>query len=155
MDIQSLETQNILLIILSLLVFVLIIQNIFLRMKYKKIFRQNEGFSMEDVLSSHFSRTDSIEKEIKNIFDKILKIESHSKGLVQSAKIKRYNPFKDSGSDQSFTISLLDGKNNGLLLTGLHSREGIRIYAKPVENGVSQHKLSEEESEILKESFNK
>ncbi len=153
MNIQSLEAQNVLLIILSLLVLILIIQNIFLRKKYKKIFKQNNGLSIENVLSGHLSRTDDIENKIKELFSNILKIENHSKNLINSAKIKRYNPFKDSGSDQSFTISLLDGKNSGLLLTGLHSREGIMIYAKPVKNGVSQYKLSNEELGILNESL--
>ncbi len=153
MSLQSLEIQNILLITLSVLVFLLIIQNFFLRKRYKKIFKKNDEYSIENVLSEHLSRTGKTERNIKKLMDDIIKLEKHSESLVRRTLIKRYNPFKDSGSDQSFTISLLDGTNNGLLLTGLYSRDGVRVYAKPVENGLTKHGLSNEEAEILKESI--
>ena len=153
MDLQSLETQNLLLIALSILVFILVFQNFFLRSRYKKIFRKSDGFSIENVLSGQLSKADKLERDIEGLVADLMKLEKHSKGLTKKAAIKRYNPFKDSGSDQSFTISLLDGNNNGLLLTGLHSRDGVRLYAKPVESGIPQHRLSEEEADILKETL--
>ncbi len=153
MSLQSLEIQNILLIILSVLVFLLIIQNFFLRKRYKKIFKKNDEHSIENVLSEYLSRTEKTERNIKKLMNDLIKLEKHSESLVRRTLIKRYNPFKDSGSDQSFTISLLDGTNNGLLLTGLYSRDGVRVYAKPVENGLTKHGLSNEEAEILKKSI--
>ena len=118
MDLQSLETQNLLLIALSILIFTLVAQNFFLRAKYKKIFRKNDGYSLENVVSGHLSRTDKLEKDIATLMKDLISMQEESKNMVQKAVIKRYNPFKDTGSDQSFTISLLDGKNSGLLLTG-------------------------------------
>ncbi len=149
--IKSLEFQNILLITLSVLVLVLIIQNIFLKNKYKKIFKKNNNLSVEGIIAESLSKTEKIEKDLEKLLNEVFKLQEQSQNMIQKAYIKRYNPFKDIGSDQSFTISLLDAKNNGLLLTGLHSREGVRLYAKPIEKGTSKYKLSEEEVEILKE----
>jgi hypothetical protein len=65
--------------------------------------------------------------------------------------MKRFNPFKEVGGDQSFSVALLNGKNNGLVISSLYTREGTRIYAKAITNGLSEkHPLTEEEEEIIK-----
>lgn len=68
---------------------------------------------------------------------------------LQRVEIVRYNPYNDTGGDQSFTIVLLDGKLNGLLVTSLHSRSGTRIYTKIIKSGKSDLELSKEEKQIL------
>jgi hypothetical protein len=70
---------------------------------------------------------------------------------LQKVGFIRYNPFSDTGGDQSFCFCLLDDKNNGLILTSLHSREQTRLYAKMVKGGqVDNLDLSKEEAEVLK-----
>lgn len=74
----------------------------------------------------------------------------------QKVFIHRFNPFAESGSDQSFVIVLLNGNNSGVILTSLHSRSESRIYAKPIENGRSiRYKLSEEEKIALNSCLQK
>ena len=63
------------------------------------------------------------------------------KGCVQKVKLMRYNAFADTGSDLSYSLSLLDENNNG--------GEDNRTYAKPIENGKSTYNLSEEEKKVL------
>ena len=73
-------------------------------------------------------------------------------GLLHIQKI-RFNPFKDTGCDQSFILSLVDGKDTGVVISGLYSRSGTRWYAKKVANGKgTEHELSEEEKKALKEA---
>ncbi len=149
MDYQFLNIQNILLTILTITVMLLILQNILLQKRFKRIFTNKDNNSLEKIASNQIKKTAFLEEEIKKISEETASIKKNSKKMIQRIKIKRYNPFKDLGSDQSFTISLLDGTNTGLLITGLHSREGVRVYAKPVEKGASKYKLSNEEQEIL------
>jgi hypothetical protein len=68
---------------------------------------------------------------------------------LQRVGIVRFNPFSDTGSDQSFAIALLDGRGDGLVLSGLYSRGGVRIYAKPVVGGRSEYTLSNEEEQAI------
>lgn len=68
---------------------------------------------------------------------------------VQNLAMIRYNPYNDTGGDQSFSAVLLDGKENGLLLTSLHSRAGTRIYIKNILEGKSDIELSKEERQVL------
>lgn len=73
-------------------------------------------------------------------------------GHLQKVAILRYNPYNDTGGDQSFSFALLDGKLNGSILTSLHSRSGTRIYIKVVKKGESDLELSKEEREVLEEA---
>jgi len=68
---------------------------------------------------------------------------------VQKVGVVRFNPFKDIGGDQSFSIALLDEEDNGLVITSLYGREGNRVYAKPIEGGQSKYQLSDEEKEAI------
>ncbi len=64
--------------------------------------------------------------------------------------VVRFNPFHETGGDQSFSVALLDDEGNGVVITSLFSRDGTRIYAKPVENGQSPYPLADEEVEALR-----
>jgi hypothetical protein len=66
----------------------------------------------------------------------------------------RFNPFSDTGGEQSFVLSLLDGGGNGILLTSLHGRGMTRIYAKRVIAGKSDQELSAEEKKALSQALN-
>lgn len=71
-----------------------------------------------------------------------------SKGFRMS--LVKFSPFSDTGGDQSFVISLLDGGGSGILVTSLHARGVTRLYAKKVTVGKTDTSLSLEEKEALK-----
>ncbi len=67
---------------------------------------------------------------------------------------KRFNPFTDTGGDQSFILALLDENNNGFVISSLHSRENTRIYAKSLENGKAiDQVLSKEEQQVINQAL--
>jgi len=69
---------------------------------------------------------------------------------IQKVGLYRYNPFDDLGGDQSFSLSILDQTNSGVILTSLHHRNFTRIYAKPVKNGEEDSiTLSKEEKSAI------
>ncbi len=74
---------------------------------------------------------------------------------IQRVGILRYNPYGDTGGDQSFSLALLSGKGNGVLLTSLHTRSGTRVYAKEIVNGKSKLQLAKEEQEVLSQAIDK
>jgi len=77
-------------------------------------------------------------------------IESRSQRSLQHIGMVRFNPFEDTGSDQSFAIALLDDRRDGVVISSLHGRTNTRIFAKPVANGTSAHNLSEEEAQAIR-----
>lgn len=78
------------------------------------------------------------------------KTKEASKLHVQNLTLKRFNPFGDTGGDQSFILALLDGNKDGVVITSLHSRENTRFYVKSVSGGVGiDHPLSDEEQKTI------
>jgi hypothetical protein len=61
----------------------------------------------------------------------------------------RFNPFSDTGGDQSFCLAIVDARGNGYVLSSIHARTGTRVYAKQIQQGHSSHNLSEEEATAL------
>jgi len=69
---------------------------------------------------------------------------------VQHVGLVRFNPFEDTGSDQSFVIALLDAAHDGVVMSSLHGRGTTRVFAKPITAGTSPHQLSDEEAEAIR-----
>lgn len=72
---------------------------------------------------------------------------------IQHVGLIRFSPFHDTGGNQSFTLALLDGQRDGVIVTGLHSRTESRLYAKPVERGESSYALTPEEREAIERAL--
>ena len=93
------------------------------------------------------------EEDFKSLRDDVARIDVMAEHAVQKLGVIRYNPFGDVGSDQSFALALLDHADNGAILSSLYSREGTRIYVKPIVKGESKHHLSNEEQEAIRRAI--
>jgi len=98
---------------------------------------------------------EDLKKEFEQVIDRINTAENQVKSSIQKIGIVRYNPFSNVGSDQSFSIALLDAEDNGIVITSLYSHDGNRVYSKPVEKGVSEYSLSDEEVKAINEAKDK
>jgi len=113
-----------------------------------------------------FKKTKKEPQDLKEVINELRKLENDISGLksgldelkiasqshFQKAGFVRYNPFPGVGSDQSFSLALLNENNDGYIITSLFSREGNRVYAKTVEGGNASHPLSEEEKQALEKA---
>lgn len=89
-------------------------------------------------------------KNIEELLGRCDKIEERELLHIQKIGLLRFNPFKDTGGDQSFIIVLVDAKDTGVVISGLYSRSGTRWYAKKVVRGKgTDHELSDEEKKAL------
>lgn len=95
-----------------------------------------------------------IERETTNKLKEALgQLEQESEYHFQKVGLSRYNPFSETGGDQSFVLTLLDGKDSGLVISSFHGREQTRIYAKPIKGGKGDgYELSKEEKEVIKKA---
>lgn len=117
----------------------------------KILFSGKNAQDLESIILKQSDEIAEIDKEIQDLFEISNKIHSLSQKSIHKFGIIRFNPFKDIGGDQSFAIALLDGKDSGITISSLHTREGTRIYAKPVEKGNSEiYTLTEEEKQAIK-----
>lgn len=74
---------------------------------------------------------------------------------VQHVGLVQFNPFQETGGDQSFALALLDKQGDGVVVSSLHSRTVTRFYAKPVKGGTATSSLSEEEAKAVQQAFGK
>ena len=110
--------------------------------------------NLEEDLENYMYREDKVEKQNVKISNQIENLNSNLANCIQKVGIVRYNAFKDVGSDLSFSLALLDEKNNGVVFNGIYSREMSNIYAKPIEKGNSKYTLSKEELESIQNAIN-
>jgi hypothetical protein len=109
--------------------------------------------SLRSVLEDLLKQVDLQKKDIDYLKEYSLKLEKEGSLHIQKVGLLRFNPFKDTGGDQSFILSLVDSKDTGVIISGLFSRAGTRWYAKKVVEGKSvEHELSEEEKKALKQA---
>jgi hypothetical protein len=120
---------------------------------YNKLGQGMKDKSFKSIMENLLRDMDIAKKDIDNLKLYCDKIEKDGLLHIQKIGLVRFNPFKDTGGDQSFIISLVDGKDTGVLISGLYARSGTRWYAKRVVNGKSvEHDLSDEEKKALKEA---
>ncbi len=94
-----------------------------------------------------------IRKKFEEVLEQVGEVRQNLdkfKGNLSKVELLRYNPYDDTGGDQSFSVALLDDQGNGIVLTSLHARSGTRVFAKPILSGKgSKYHLSEEEQQVV------
>lgn len=115
----------------------------------KRLMNGNNQANIEQLLIDIRDRYDALKSEQEQQGATLKSIRDQLKTMKAKVGIHRYNAFAADGSDLSFTIAFVDEEANGVLLTGIHSREQTYVYAKPVEKGQSSYNLSPEEKETL------
>ena len=155
MQLSFININNLAIAILVLAIFVLflLIQNLLFRKRLKAVFKSASNLNLENVLQEQIKKTEKLEGETRRLLEETLAIKENLKDAVQKVAVKRFNSLDEAAGNQSFTMAMLDDKNNGFVLTGLQLREQMRLYAKSVEKGVAKIKLSEEEEQALAEAI--
>jgi len=118
--------------------------------KYRRFMRGMDNKNLEAVLDDYLARIENSLETVEELRQNTQQLERRMLRCVQKVAIIRYNPFDEVGSDQSFSIALLDGLNDGYILTGLFGRNTSTTFAKPVKGGQSAYPLSDEEARVLK-----
>jgi len=117
----------------------------------KVFFAGKQAEDLESVLLAQTKEISLLDKEIQELFEISNRLHALGQRSIHKVGIIRFNPFKDIGGDQSFALALLDGKNSGIVISSLHTREGTRIYSKPIIKGESEkYTLTEEEKQAIK-----
>jgi hypothetical protein len=107
---------------------------------------------LESAVESAFRRLDELGRRVDGVAGRLPVVEDQGARAVQRVGVVRFNPFEDTGGNQSFALALLDSKGDGVVMSSLHTRQATRIYLKPILNGRSETALSDEETEALRKA---
>jgi len=108
-----------------------------------------EGESLEEVLGSHLETVVHVAHDLEEIAARTAVLEGVARLHFSRLGLVRFNPFDDTGGNQSFALAMLDANNDGFVISSLHSRAGTRIYAKAVFEGHCESPLSTEEEKAV------
>jgi hypothetical protein len=118
---------------------------------YNSLTQGSSGRNLQGILEELLKDIRVSKKDIDLLLTRCDRIEKDSLLYIQKVGLTRFNPFKDTGGDQSFILSLLDANNTGVVVSGLYSRSGTRWYAKKVRKGEGvEHELTDEERKAIK-----
>ena len=117
---------------------------------YRELVRDGEAGSLHDRLVGSAEQAVKASERMRQLEGTHGELVERSQRSLQHIGLVRFNPFEDTGSDQSFAIALLDDRRDGVVLSSLHGRAYTRVFAKPVSDGTSPHNLSDEETEAIR-----
>ena len=124
-----------------------------LRRRLDGLTRGEEGKSLDEVLDAHLDKVFAVARELDELTARAAVQEAVGRRSIQRVGLVRFNPFEDTGGNQSFAIALLDAAGSGIVLSSLHARTGTRVYAKAVTDGRSDGALSQEETDALRRAL--
>lgn len=120
---------------------------------YRNLTKNVSKKDLKSILDELLRQSGEQTRTVKEIMDQIEKIKLEDLGHLQKIGFMRFNPFTDTGGDQSFILTLLDAQDNGFVVSSLHTRGTTRIYAKQVKEGKGKDfELSEEEKKVISQA---
>ncbi|MEA2020267.1 MAG: DUF4446 family protein [Patescibacteria group bacterium] len=120
---------------------------------YHRLTKEVEGVNLQKILEEYLKWAGENTENIKQLSDRLDRIQQDAKFHFQKVGLVRFNPFEDAGGNQSFALALLDDENTGIVISSLHGRDVTRMYGKPVKEGLEAgYEFSEEEKEAIKKA---
>lgn len=143
-------------IVLILLIIVIVngIRMTKLKKNYRKFMSGENAQSLEEIMLKRMKNIDELMESDKENKEKIQTVIEHLDQTYQKVGLVKYDAFNEMGGKLSFSLALLNRKNDGFIINAMHSREGCYTYIKEIINGNSIILLAEEEKEALEMAIN-
>lgn len=118
--------------------------------QYRTLMSDGDGMDLSAVLERSLSRTDAAEQQVSRAAERLQSLDVRTGRAIQRVNLLRYSAHGQQDGEQSFSLALLDGAGDGVVLSALHTRgSGMRLYAKPVRGGRSPYALTTEEQRVV------
>lgn len=134
---------------LAVLILFALVQDFFLFRRLKKLVRGGDGKSLETTIRKLIDRVELLEKKSAEEMRVRSEVSAKLGKSIQAVSVERFDPFQNASGQQSFATALLSESGNGVVLSGIHARDGVRVYAKDVKEFNSSRELSDEEKSAI------
>lgn len=137
---------------LSIPLVIVLLYVMYLHHKLSRFLRGENGKSFEAVITKYLNQVDDLKKHDELIAEHALKLDKRLSQSIRNVSTMRFKAFDQNASNQSFAIALVNELGDGVILSSLHHRDHVSVFAKPVTNYTSMHDLTEEEMAVLEEA---
>ena len=128
----------------------------YMKKRYKKMMTGVDGGNLERLINGQVDEINMVVNGQKELQREIERVDSVLAKAITRIAVIRFDAFDDvPGTDLSYCVAMLDANNNGIVISGIFGREDTRTYVKPIVDGVSSYKLTNEEERALKEAMKK
>jgi hypothetical protein len=117
--------------------------------QYQHLMTGTSGGNLENALHDHVSQVRKAGNQASAADQLARRLERASRLKLQHVGLLRFNPFRDTGGDQSFALAIADDHGRGVVISSLHARDVTRVYAKPLIAWESTYTLTEEENQAI------
>lgn len=122
--------------------------------KYKLLIKGLGGKNVEDLMISYSDEIYKVKNDIEdNLKNRISDLEKQMPTCLRHFGLVSYNAFENVSNNMSFSIAALNDKNDGIVLTGIYTRENSYVYSKEIVKGQPNKELSREEKEALNKAL--
>ena len=121
--------------------------------RYRQLMRGSTGANLEQLIEDSLRELSVISSRQIKIEAQLAVLEARTQVSLQGVGMVRFDAFRDSGGEQSFSLGIADRRGDGFVLTNLHGRDESYLYAKPLRGWHSSYPLTEEEEEAIREAF--
>lgn len=109
---------------------------------------------LNEILDSLVDNNEIFTREINSLKKELAHSNEQARLNIKKVGLVRFNPFERSGGEQSFVLSLLNERNDGIVINFIYTREGLRVYGKKIKQGKGdEHELSDEEKKAIERSI--
>lgn len=120
------------------------------------LFPKSESRDIRKKFAEIIKVIENFKGDLSDLQSQVEVIENQGLQHIQKVELLRYNPYNDTGGDQSFTVCLLDSVGSGIVITSLHARSGTRVFGKEIVLGkTSKYQLSKEEELVVEKALKK
>ncbi|MBU2025193.1 MAG: DUF4446 family protein [Patescibacteria group bacterium] len=120
-----------------------------IRKAHDQLFSGKQVSSLEKIILELVKKSDKLDRDIEDLFNASNQLNKLSSRGLTRIGVVRYNPYGEKGHKNCFAIALVDGKRRGIVFSTLTTEQGIKIFAKQVNNGKSDIPLMKEEERAL------
>mgnify|MGYP000602397191 FL=1 len=124
-----------------------------LKKNYRIFMSGKDAKTLEDTLIQRLDQVDSLLESNEENDSNIKVLSKNMQRTYQKMGLIKYDAFHEMGGKLSFSLAMLDMRNNGFIINAMHTREGCYTYIKEIIDGNSVIVLSEEEQEALKRAM--
>lgn len=147
-------------LVLGFLVIALLFWNLLLSIKLKKITKRFNRFmrgasmtNLEQIIDKYINEIEEMNLNITKNTEGIKFLTEKTSSYKGRVELVRYNAFGEEGNDLSYSVAFIDDHQNGVVLTSIYNRGESNTYAKPVVNGGSNYKLTQEEILVIEKAL--
>lgn len=154
------ENINYIFLVISVFSIIIAIISLYYTIKTKKIYEKialklGNGQNIADILSKYISEVNELSKKDDMIIEYCNKLNEEEEKSIKKIGIVKYNLYNTTKNDLSFSLALLNNKNDGIVINSLYGIDNSNVYCKIIKEGKSKNKLSSEEIEAIKIAMEK